>query len=180
MWLSHHDADHLDRCVVVGGRHVCRRCAVLYPLAVVVAVAQITGVVPGTLGLAVMWVAPIGVVGEWIGEHLGGWAYRPRRQLALTAVAALGLGVALGRHARHPFELAAILPMLTFAAVCLAAWFAGARRSEPDVAWESRFEVDECERLDRLAELVGLGQPGSATKSISSSTAPTSDGLRSL
>ena len=32
VWLSHHQPDHLDRCVVVGGRLVCRRCLALWPL----------------------------------------------------------------------------------------------------------------------------------------------------
>ena len=44
LWLSHHDPGAYDRCVVVAGRHVCRRCLVLYPLAfVVLVVAQGSG-----------------------------------------------------------------------------------------------------------------------------------------
>ena len=38
MWLSHHWPSDYDRCAVVAGRHVCRRCLVLYPLALVAAV----------------------------------------------------------------------------------------------------------------------------------------------
>ncbi|MFN8050094.1 MAG: GNAT family N-acetyltransferase [Acidimicrobiales bacterium] len=182
LWLSHHDADGLDRCVVVGGRHVCRRCAVLYPLAVAVAVAQVAGAIPATVGVWVMWLAPVGVVAEWVAEHLAGVGYRPARQVVLTAIAAPSLGIALGRHARHPFEAAAVAPMLVFASVCLVVWFVGAqRRSAGDqgLDWELEFERSEADRLGRLTELA-LGQPGSATKSMSSSTAPTSDGLRSL
>ena len=36
MWLSHHWPPDYDRCAVVAGLHVCRRCLVLYPLARVV------------------------------------------------------------------------------------------------------------------------------------------------
>ena len=31
--LSHHPPGQYDRCIRIGRHHVCRRCAVLYPLA---------------------------------------------------------------------------------------------------------------------------------------------------
>jgi len=33
LWLAHHQAHQRDRCVTVRGRHVCRRCSLLYPAA---------------------------------------------------------------------------------------------------------------------------------------------------
>lgn len=157
MWLSHHGPDQLDRCITVGGRHVCRRCAVLYPLSIAVAVAQVAGAVPDRWAPWVMWLAPLPVVAEWMAEQLGGARYSPVRQVILTAVASLSLGVALGRHARHPFELDAVAPMLTYTVLCLAAWVV-ARRFTPavDPDWEERFEEDERRREDEMRQLLGL------------------------
>ena len=38
MMLSHHFPEDYDRCAVVAGFHVCRRCLVLYPVALVTGV----------------------------------------------------------------------------------------------------------------------------------------------
>ena len=43
MWLAHHWPEHYDRCAVVAGRHVCRRCLVLYPPTLAVAFATLGG-----------------------------------------------------------------------------------------------------------------------------------------
>lgn len=185
MWLSHHEPDAYDRCVELGGHHVCRRCAVLYPLAVAVAVVQVAGTIPDDVGGWVMWLAPVGVVVEWLAEHLGGRRYSPRRQVALTALAAPALGVALGRHAVDPFVASAVVPMVVWTAVCLAGWVVGASlrsAGRDDDGWERDFEAAEASRWSELEARLGDQEPagGAATKSISSSTAPTSDGSRSL
>ena len=44
LWLSHHPPHELDRCVVVGGRHVCRRCVLLWPLTFVAFALALAGV----------------------------------------------------------------------------------------------------------------------------------------
>jgi len=189
LWLSHHHEHQADRCIRVGDAHVCRRCAVLYPGMLVVAAIQLAGRIPADLGIVLMWVMPLGVVGEWIAEHLAGVAYSAGRQIVTTALASVSFGVALGRHVRHPFEAAATAPAVTFTVVCLVVWFIGARRHDPaSTEWEAEFESAEEQRLDALLALLednGLeagrpDQPASQTKSMSSSTAPTNDGLRSL
>jgi hypothetical protein len=177
MWLSHHHPGQYDRCVVVGGRHVCRRCIVLYPGMLAVAAVQLAGWVPSGIGLVLMWVTPLGVVAEWFGEHLAGLRYSARRQVATTALASVSFGVALGRHVRHPFEAATTLPAVTFTVVCLVAWIVGTRRRSA-ADWEADFLTAEERRDAALRDL--LGQPASYTKSMSSSTAPTNDGSRSL
>ena len=57
IWLAHHWPDEYDRCVVLGGRHVCRRCLVLYPLALAVAIASLAGMPPWpeALDLWLIW-----------------------------------------------------------------------------------------------------------------------------
>lgn len=155
LWLSHHESALSDRCLVVRGRHVCRRCAVLYPAMLVVAALQLRGAIPTRVGVAVMWLAPLGVVAEWIAEHLGGVPYSARRQVATTAVASLSFGVALGRHIVDPFVAAATVPAVTYTVVCLAVWFAGRRRHGAVVDWEAEFEAAEAERDAALRRLAG-------------------------
>lgn len=161
MWLSHHDPEHYERCVAFGSAHVCRRCIVLYPAMVAVAVVQVAGLIPSGVGTAIMWLAPLGVVAEWFAEHLFSVAYSARRQVATTAVASLSFGVALGRHVVHPFERAATMPAVCFTVLCLAAWAVGARRRSGEASdWEVDFERAEAERIDALRVL--LDQPASS------------------
>lgn len=102
MWLSHHDDGHLARCVVIGGRPVCRRCAILYPIALLV-MAGVRG------GLAiptwVMFVLPLPAVAEFIGETLG-LSYLAKRQVLLTAIAAPALGIGFARAVENPADVA--------------------------------------------------------------------------
>ena len=161
MWLTHHYPEHYERCVAVGSAHLCRRCVVLYPAMLAVAVAPVSGWIPSGVGRAIMWLAPLGVVAEWFAEHLFSVAYSARRQVATTAVASLAFGVALGRHLVHPFELAATLPAVAFTMLCLAAWFIGVRRrSGAAQDWEADFERAEAERIDALRVL--LDRPASS------------------
>jgi uncharacterized membrane protein len=98
MWLSHHDDDQLERCILLKGRHVCRRCSVLYPVALAV-----LGVVAFGLSLPtwLMFVLPIPAVVEFIAETFGA-RYTPVRQMALTAIAAPALGIGFGRGVTDP------------------------------------------------------------------------------
>ena len=104
LWLSHHWAHESDRCVVLRGRPVCRRCAVLYPIAaVVLAVGVVWPVVARAAWVPwLMMLAPVPVTVEWIAEHVGAASYRPRRQTVLTALAAPALGIGLARYLRSP------------------------------------------------------------------------------
>jgi hypothetical protein len=155
MWLAHHPPEHLDRCLVVRGRHVCRRCAVLYPIAVLTAVAVVLLDPPESLMVLALWVLPIPMVLEWVAEHLGGWRYSPTRQVAVTAVGAPALGVALAWHAVEPFVWAATLPVLVWTAICLASAAAGrlvAGVEEP--GWQERHDAAEAARRAHLDQLL--------------------------
>jgi len=156
LWLAHHDADHMERCAVVAGRYVCRRCLWLYPVSGVVAVAVATTSVPTAWQVAAMWVLPVPAVVEWVGEHAMAWRYRRHRQVAVSLLAAVALGVAFAIHARHPFAVRAVAPMTAWVAVCAVAWLVGAtrRRSETVASWEAEFEAAERSRIARLSALV--------------------------
>jgi hypothetical protein len=158
-WLSHHHDDQLDRCLVLRGRHVCRRCAVLYPLALVTMVGLLLGgVAVGPVLLTLLWLLPLPTVLEWVLEHAGRIRHSPARLVALTALAAPALGIALAAHARSPFTLAATLPIAVYAAVCLGsaalAAFRRAAVATPD--WETRHEAAEQARHRELVELLAL------------------------
>ena len=187
LWLSHHHEHQADRCIRVGDAHV----AAVAPFSIRACSSGRNPSPDGTSGpgIVLKGVMPLGVVGEWISEHLLGAAYSASRQIVATALASVSFGVALGRHVRHPFEAASTAPAVTFTLLCLVVWFIGARRRDPaSTEWEAEFESAEEQRLDALLALLednGLeagrpDQPASQTKSMSSSTAPTNDGLRSL
>lgn len=162
MWLSHHWPEHQDRCFVIGRRHVCRRCAVLYPLVVLAAAVAVTLDPPRTLALALMWTLPVPMTLEWVAEHRGAIRYSPARQAALSAIAAVGLGVALAAHLVQPFDPDALAPVATHATICAVSAVLAARRraSEASTAlagvasWELEHERRERERTQHLRLLL--------------------------
>jgi hypothetical protein len=164
MWLSHHHPDQYDRCVRLpgpGGRvgHVCRRCAVLYPLALLSAVVVLLLDPPSASLVAAMWLLPLPVMVEWVAEHLGRLTYSPTRQVALTALAAPALGAALAWHAESPFEPAAVAPALTWAAIGAGSALWGHSRTAQQAVWQEQHEADEARRAERLARLLADASP---------------------
>jgi len=128
LWLSHHRPEHHDRCVSLGGVAVCRRCAVLYPLVVAVA-ALVAAVEPQpAVALAAMWLAPLPLSIEWIAEQFGILLHRPRRLVATTALASVGIGAALAWHLRTPFDPDVLAPMATHFTICGASSVVALRR----------------------------------------------------
>jgi hypothetical protein len=103
LWLSHHRPDQLDRCLVIGGRHVCRRCAVLYPLAFVTAAISFVAW-PSDIDPWLLAIAPLPAVIEWWLEHLGRISYSPTRQVALTIPLAIALGRGFARYLDNPLD----------------------------------------------------------------------------
>lgn len=182
LWYTHHHDDQLDRCVVVGGHAVCRRCLVLYPITLVLAGVILAGWwLPTWTDLWIVVLGPLPMTVEWVGEHVGGWPYRPRRHLFIATTAGIASGVALGRHLGDAFPPAITAVMVTYAVIFLcSAWWGSRRRPVDEGDWEAEFERAEAERRARLRRMAGVGQSGGATKSINASTAPTSDGSRSL
>ena len=154
MWLAHHGPEHDERCLHVRGVAVCRRCAVLYPVAVVAALIVLVADPPTGWLLAAMWLLPVPMVAEWIGEHLGRLRLRPpTARWSLTAIGAPALGVAVAIHAVEPFSLAACGTRgVAWTAVCGGAAMWSCWRSVPDVApgWEEHHHAEEAARRARL------------------------------
>lgn len=94
MWLSHHWVEDHERCISVRGRMACRRCAVLYPTALlVIVVFGLWLPWPHRFDPWLLWLLPLPAVVELAGEHLGFLRHHPGRLVAVT----VPLGIACGR-----------------------------------------------------------------------------------
>jgi len=100
LWLSHHQPGQHERCVRWGRHVLCRRCLVLYPVALVALVVPLlTGDTPAPW---LLFLLPLPTVVEWWAEHLQRWSYSPRRQTVTSSVAGIGLGFGFARYLRDP------------------------------------------------------------------------------
>ena len=167
MWLTHHWPEHHDRCLHAGPVLVCRRCAVLYPVAVVAAAVTLWLDPSEVAAVVAMWLLPLPMTLEWVAEHRGEIEHSPRRLVWLTAIAGVGIGAALAAHLRQPFDPDALAPMATHATICgVAALRAarpaprhdapggGAAPSRVAPAWEREHDALESERQARLRTLL--------------------------
>lgn len=130
MWLSHHWPDGYDRCAVVAGRHVCRRCLVMYPVAV--AVAVIAGLGPWWPGAWDPWLIvllPLPAVVEFVADNLGLIRYAPTRQMAVTALGAVAAGAGYLRYLDRPGDPLVWGTVVTYGVACVGASLLGHRRS---------------------------------------------------
>lgn len=133
MWLSHHWSDEHDRCALVAGRYVCRRCLVLYPLSLVAAL--VLGVVaswPDRLDPWFLWLLPLPSVLEFVAEQLGLARHSPRRLVVLTVPLAVACGRLYVRYLDDQTDGLVWSVVTTYLIVCLGAWFVRALvRSRP-------------------------------------------------
>jgi len=129
LWLSHHQPDELDRCVVVAGRHVCRRCLLLWPLTFAVFALALGGVRwPSTADDLLLVVLPLPAVLEFVMEHAGRRPYRPGLQAVVTVPLAAALGVGFDRYVHRPGDMLWWAVVAVYGAVCVASAFSARRR----------------------------------------------------
>jgi hypothetical protein len=129
VWLSHHQPGQLDRCLVIGGRHVCRRCLLLWPLAFVVFALALAGARwPRSADDLLLVLLPLPAVAEFVLEHAGRWPYRAARQLALTVPLAAALGVGFDRYVHRPGDSLFWSVVVVYGAVCAGAALLANRR----------------------------------------------------
>jgi hypothetical protein len=130
MWLAHHFPDDYDRCLVIGGRHVCRRCAVLYPIALAVMALSLAGLHwPTAIDPWLLWLLPLPAVVEFVGEHAGLLRYRPVRQMAVTVPLAVALGRGFAIYVREPGSLLFWGMVIVYGGICGSAALFAARRA---------------------------------------------------
>lgn len=141
LWLAHHWPPHYrERCVVVAGRPVCRRCLSLYPLAFIVAFAAAAGVAPWPQSIDPwpIWLLSIPATVAYGGEAMGLIAYRPRWQVATTLMAAVSFGRALGYELLDRWHPNFWGPLAVFGALWFwATVYAAGRRSTHSAATAS-------------------------------------------
>ncbi|WP_426573115.1 hypothetical protein [Aquihabitans sp. McL0605] len=129
MMLSHHWPDAYDRCAVIAGRHVCRRCLVLYPVALLSGVAiSIGSWWPEGLNPVVLWLFPLPGVIEFVLDNLGRIEYSPVRQMWLSGAGAVAAGVGYSMYLKDTFDPVVWAVVAVYTAVCVAAVVVGHRR----------------------------------------------------
>ena len=139
LWLTHHWPDEYDRCAVVAGRHVCRRCLALYPLAFAVLAVLASGVVawPAALDPWLVWVLCIPATVEFLAEKLGGVAYDARRQVVVTMAVAVALGRGRALELDERWSPTFWGPVAVFGSIWFLAAASAARRALFEAALEA-------------------------------------------
>ena len=131
MWLSHHWPDGYDRCAVVGGMHVCRRCLVLYPLALITGIAIGVGSWwPHHLDAWVLWLFPLPGVIEFVLDNVGRIQYSPVRQMVLSAAGAVAAGLGYVRYLDETLDPLVWSVVGAYTAICVAGVAVGAFRGK--------------------------------------------------
>jgi hypothetical protein len=125
LFLSHHPPEQYDRCIKIGRHHVCRRCAVLYPVAFVVAGLSLAGVAwPAAWDSNLLYLLPLPVTLEFVLERFGALRYHAGRQIVLTLLAAPALGRGFARYLLNPSDRLFWGMVALFGGACLFALLA--------------------------------------------------------
>jgi hypothetical protein len=119
LWLSHHRPDEYDRCLVIGHRRVCRRCAVLYPLSIVAGIVLSTVSWPERLDVWLLWLLPLPAVLEFIGEQRGVIRHSPARLVAFTVPLAVACGRLYTRYLDEPGDRLVWTVVGVYGGLCL-------------------------------------------------------------
>jgi uncharacterized membrane protein len=132
IWLSHHHPEDHERCLVVRGRLVCRRCFVLYPLGFSVALLTLAGggLWPTSLDPLLIWLLCIPATVDFVGEQLGWFRYAARRQAVVTAVVAVAYGRGLGLELDDRWHPLFWGPILVFGTTWFVVSLVGRRRRQ--------------------------------------------------
>ena len=130
LWRTHHWPHRYDRCAIVAGRRVCRRCTWFYSVSFVVLAAAFAGFSPWppSWDSTMVWVLSVPATVEFIGGELGRWTYDARRQTVVTVVLALAVG--RGFHAELVDRWSWVFwgPVLVFGTIWFVAAVIGWRR----------------------------------------------------
>ena len=95
LWRTHHWPHRYDRCTVIRGQHVCRRCMWFYVVAFATLALAPLGVSPwpAAWDTTLVWILPVPATIDFVLGELGSLKYDARRQVVVSAL----LGLAVGR-----------------------------------------------------------------------------------
>lgn len=127
LWHAHHEPHRYERCIVVGDRHVCRRCSWFYPIALVVMAANLAGLRlwPEAWDTIVLWTLPIPATLHFVAGELGRVAYNARTQVLVTALMAPAVGRGFAAELEARWSGTFWGPCLVFGTIWLAAAVVG-------------------------------------------------------
>lgn len=102
--LSHHFADELNRCFVVGPVHLCARCAGLYPVLALTLALNVLAKLPQELFVDPVWIflLPAPAFFDWRLGRFDPSHGSNRRRLVTGLLAGIGFGRALYVLSRFP------------------------------------------------------------------------------
>jgi hypothetical protein len=121
IWLSHHTTEQADRCTIIGGRHVCRRCLWLWPLTfAVMAVSMTVGLWPESYDDVLLTLLPLPAVVEFLGDVRGRFEYSARRQMLTAIPLAAALGRGFARYLEDPGDELFWNMALVYGGLCAA------------------------------------------------------------
>ena len=133
LWLAHHwPDDYADRCVMIGSRPVCRRCAALYPLGFLVAFAAAAGATPWPASIDPwpIWLLSLPATVAYVGEAIGLFRYHVKLQVAATLITAVAFGRGLGYELEERWSPEFWGPVAVFGGIWYAATVYGASRRQ--------------------------------------------------
>ena len=130
LWHAHHWPHRYERCMVVGGRHVCRRCVWFYGVAFTVMAMSLAGLGPWPTAwdAVLLWTLPIAATVDFVAGELGRLAYDPRRQIVVTVLMGLAVGRGFAAELTARWSWTFWGPCLVFGSIWLAAGLQGRRR----------------------------------------------------
>lgn len=132
IWLSHHHPAEYDRCALVRGRHVCRRCLLIWPLCYTIMFLALAGVRwPRSLDWPLLILLPVPAAIEFVLEHFHRIAYDRTLQTWVTIPMAVALGVGFERYLNDQNDTLFWGCTIVYSTIYLAAAYLGAQGSAP-------------------------------------------------
>ena len=122
--LAHHWPHRYERCTVIAGRHVCRRCLWFYAIAFVTLALGAIGISPwpADWDAVMVWILPIPATIDFVAGELGRLRYDSRRQVIVTSIMALAVGRGFHIELLNRGSTTFWAPVLVFGSI----WFATA------------------------------------------------------
>ena len=124
LWHAHHWPHRYERCTVIAGRHVCRRCLWFYAIAFITLALSPFGISPWPTSwdVAMVWLLPIPATIDFVAGELGRVRYNPKRQIIVTSILALAVGRGFAIELASTGSTTFWAPVLVFGSI----WFATA------------------------------------------------------